>query len=504
MLKIKDLRSTHQKFWIYTIVIITSITLIGLSSCEKIQFDTSPSTQLAFSRDTITFDTVFTSIGSATRSVKVFNDSDDWISISSISLSNPTLQNFRINVDGISARSFTDVEIPPNDSIWVFAEVTVDPDQPLSDSPFVLSESILFNTNGNEQTVLLEAWGQNANYIPNNTNAGAFALLTCDLQTVTWDDPKPYVIYGILIVDSCELVLPAGTEVFVHGGLVNSPTLGTFNDGQMLFLQDGSIRSEGTEEDPVIIQGDRLESEFEDVEGQWTGIRLLDGSTNNFFSHTTIKNSILGVFADSATTVTLENAQIFNTAGAGILASHASVTATNCLFYNNYSGGVQIGYGGQYRFDHCTIANYGIQASAVSMNNVLCLDQFCQETRTNALDITWNNCIIAGSSPDEIEMFDITNGGDLSSFRYQFNDCVIRIDELDDDAPFDNFDDFCIGCIEMELSDSLFVNVDIDDYHLSELSIAENQGTPIPEVTSDLEGNTRDLNNPDIGCYERQ
>ena len=39
--------------------------------------------------------------------------------------------SFRINVDGIPSTTAVDVEIAPNDSLYIFGEVTVDPDQPV-------------------------------------------------------------------------------------------------------------------------------------------------------------------------------------------------------------------------------------------------------------------------------------------------------------------------------------------------------------------------------------
>jgi len=458
--------------------------------------------KLAFSRDTIRFDTVFTSIGSATRSLKIYNTSEEWIRISDITL--PNADRFRINVDGISGTMLSDIDIPPSDSIWLFAEVTVDPDMPVSESPFVITEQVNFMTNGNAQSITLEAWGQNANYVPNNMNDGAFALLTCDLQEFTFDDPKPYVIYGVLIVDSCELVVPAGTQVYVHGGLINSTDNGQYNDGQLIFLNKGSLRSEGTVDQPVVFQGDRLESVFNDIDGQWTGIRFLEGSTDNQIDHTIIKNSILGLQADSAAVVNIRNSQIFNTTNAGIVASHATVTAENCLFYDNYGGGVRLGYGGNYDFKYCTIGSYGIQAGALELNNVKCLDQFCSEFRKNALSASFTNCIIAGSSDDEIALIDIEAGEDPMLFDYQFSDCIVKVDEVPMDPAFDDFDDRCVGCIRMMNSDSLFVSVDTANYRLVETSIARDQGQPISGITVDLEENPRDATTPDLGCYEYQ
>ena len=101
-------------------------------ACRKTDdFTTDSAAKLAFSSDTLRFDTVFTSIGSATRSLKILNRNNKAVRISKIYLANKTKAVFNLNIDGVSGRSFTDVEVPAKDSIYVFAEVTINPNDPL-------------------------------------------------------------------------------------------------------------------------------------------------------------------------------------------------------------------------------------------------------------------------------------------------------------------------------------------------------------------------------------
>jgi len=226
-------------------------------ACEDDSINSDPSVMLEFSHDTIRFDTVFTQVGSATRSFRVINPSNQSIQISSIQLGNQTNQ-FRLNIDGVPTNSATDVLILPNDSLWVFVEATIDPDLPISVSPFVLEEEVFFELNGNDQSVKLEAWGQNANYIPNRFNAGEFTRISCQNDSLRFDDPKPYVIYGVLIVDSCHVAFPPGTEIYVHGGVARTDEDVIFNDGLLAFTNTASLQSYGTRDRPVIITDDRL------------------------------------------------------------------------------------------------------------------------------------------------------------------------------------------------------------------------------------------------------
>lgn len=486
------------------------IALVALASCRRERmYLTGADARLEFSTDTLRFDTVFTQLGSSTQILKVFNPQGQFVKISSISIAAGASSKFRMNVDGIPGNSIEDVEIAPNDSIYIFVEVTIDPDEPLSDSPFIIHDAIVLELNGNEQRVTLEAWGQNANYIPSRFGKGGVALVSCDFGEISWNDPKPYVIYGILLIDSCTLRLPPGTRLYVHGGVarvqdeMGNPFI--YNDGLIYVLPNGKIRVEGTEDDPVVIQGDRLEEAFDELSGQWVGIRL--GSKGNSFQNAVIKNSLVGVYVDSAGAVNLNQSVIYNTAGPGIFALHANVEARNCLIYNNAGTSVQLGYGGDYKFDYCTFASYGVNASALSLSNGVCYDVLCSEFDTYRLNATLRNCIVFGSRPDEILLSDFTGGANPALFNVSMDHCVVRVTELLDPAKGgypDFFTTICKNCVDGKSTQLLFEDPNEDDYHLDSLSIAQGIAFPLPGIQTDLEGNPRDPLAPDAGCYERQ
>ncbi len=478
-----------------------------LSSCQRDEnFTIDSSARLSFSTDTLMFDTVFTTLGSATRIMKVYNRNEDPIKIGEISIKGTSAGKFRINVDGIAAESFENVEIGAQDSIYIFAEVTIDPDQPLTASPFVINDEILFSTNGNEQEVVLEAWGQNANYIPSTSGAGGVSLLSCSQGDIVWNDPKPYVIYGVLVVDSCSLILPAGTNVYIHGGLArgvdDQNQTFFYNDGILVFLENGRLVTQGTLEEPVIIQGDRLEESFDDIQGQWAGIRFSEGSIGNLINHTVIKNSIIGIRADSASNLIMTNSQIFNTSSSGLLGVHSLMRIQNCLFHSNGGNCVQLEYGGRYDFDYCTLASYGVDAAALKISNALCLDLLCSEFRFNPLKASFKNSLIFGSREDEIDLFNRLEDTSSDVFDYSFTDCIVRVKDLPTEESYLDFFDRCNPCINGIPQDSLFVDSSEDDYHLDTLSIAEMQASPLPDLFFDLDGVMRDPVNPDIGCYE--
>jgi len=470
-------------------------------------FTTDGNVKLEFSLDTLHFDTVFTELGSATRLFKVYNRNNRPVRISHVELEGGPNSPFRMNVDGRPGEHIEEVEVWANDSIYVFVEVTIDPNQPLSVSPFVIEEKIVFETNGNLQEVRLEAWGQNANYFPNLYSKGVPVQLTCNNGTIKWDDPKPYVIYGEVFIDDCTLEIAAGTRIYVHGGIARNDIFGIFNDGILYTLENGALKILGTQEAPVVIQGDRLEEGFQDESGQWNGIFLGKGSKGNVIQYTTIKNSIIGVYVDSTAELTISNAQIYNTASSGLLGFHSSISAQNCLIYNCGANSVQFIQGGDYRLDYCTIVNYGVNASSLGMSNYYCYDDpfFCNVRVDYPLNAYFRNCIIFGSRRDAIELADVSGGQVPDFFKIKFENCVVRVDQLltTQGGIYAGFlDNQCLPCINGNRDTKLFIDPNEYDYHLDSLSVAIDQAIPIPGIDIDLVGIARGVM-PDVGCYEK-
>ena len=144
------------------IFLLSIIAALGLavSSCITDDFTTSSSDVLAFSTDTLTFDTVFTDLGTPTARLKVYNRAKKSINISSIRFKNPESE-FQLNVDGMSGVDFHDVEIRGKDSIYVFVECFIPPSE--SNEPHLVEDQLVFVTNGVQQEVQVEAYGQNVN-----------------------------------------------------------------------------------------------------------------------------------------------------------------------------------------------------------------------------------------------------------------------------------------------------------------------------------------------------
>jgi hypothetical protein len=489
-----------------SLLLLLSAILLTLAMCQKVRFTDDPANRLSFSTDTLRFDTVFTQVGSATRILKIYNPHNRSLRISSIALERGRNTRFRINVDGLPLERYAGpFDIAPNDSLYVFAEVTINPNQPATASPFVIDENLLIESNGNTDRVVLEAWGQNAVYLPSRFSKNRVTGYDCNGAEWVWDDPRPYVIYGVLVINNCTVRMPPGTRVHVHGGLgkqvINDTTIVRYNDGFLAFVGRGRLIAEGTRERPIVFQSDRLEPEFAENPGQWTGIWLQAGTRGHRMTHCIVRNSIVGVRADSASDLTIRNSQIYNTVSGGIVAIHARVDAENCLFYNNAIS-VQLEYGGDYNFNYCTAANYNGSSIALKMGNSLCLDELCTKFVAYRLRARIRNCIFYGSKVDQIALSDRLDKRD--QFEYLLENCVVRVRDLTRQGAYPNFFDYCKPCLNANgTRDTIFFAPDKQNFRLDTVrSKANGYAVPIPGIERDLEGRQRNALKPDAGCYE--
>ncbi len=472
-------------------------------------FVTGDAVELRLGTDTLRFDTVFTSRGSATRTFKVFNDANDPVRIDRISVAGRTGVHFTFNVDGTMGPEARDVVIWARDSIFVFVEAEVDPTSPEDVSPFIAEDALVFETGNVQASVVLEAFGQNANYI-NGFNRGGFFAPICADGTFTLPTDLPTVIYGSMFIDSCLVRALAGTRIYFHGGIQRNdglPGNGIFNDGFIYTLENGSLHLLGSREEPVVLATDRLEENFEESRGSYRGLIFGPQSIDNRVEFTHINNAIVGITADSLAEVTIESSIIANTAGPAISTYQSFVTARNSLFHSNFGNTVQAVKGGTLVFDHCTLANYGTTDVALALANVA----ECEEGAAlcaAALDARIRNSIVGGSDGSELLLIDGFEGGEPDLFRVSIENSVVRTDAdflTEQGARYaDFYGTRCTGCYNLQPRDELFESVSQDDYRPDSLSVARRLGVFLPGLPLDLEGNPRATDRPDAGALEWQ
>lgn len=470
------------------------------NSCRDEPLYTGDNAMISISMDTLTFDTVFTEIGTTTKFFKIYNEEETAIIIDEIKLVDET-GHFRLNVDGTSGNVASEVQVAGRDSIYVFVEATIDPNQPLDISPFFLEDLVDIKVDQSLTQVKLIAWGQNAIYIPDvdHRSPSGINILSCDFEERVWDDPKPYVIYGSLFIDECTLILPPGARIYVHGGVAIND-FGIYTSGLLYFLENGVLLSQGTAEEPVTILSDRLEEDYQDVAGQWFGI-ILDGSEGNRLDHTIIRHSLTGVKVDSATSASFYACEFSHTGASAIIGRNGNIYAENCLMHSNGGAAVGVELGGTYEFNNCTMANYENQDEALQLANFECLNMGCSEFYYKPLDVTFRNCLILGNDTDEIAFadWDLDNPDD---FNYKFENCFVQVDEFLDQDSYPDFFNNCTDCLNNPNKDTLFINMDEYDFRLDTMSLPINAGKNLPSVVGDFDGNPRDDGSYDVGCFE--
>ena len=446
-------------------------------SCKKDSFTTSPQANLNTSADTLSFDTVFTSVGSVTQSFKIFNNNNQKLRLSQVKLSGGASSAFKINIDGTSANEVDNIEINANDSIYVFVQVNINPT--VTNLPFVLRDSILISYNGNQKFVQLQAYGQNAIFLNRVKLTG----------NVTWNKTLPYVILGGILVDSnATLTVQAGTRIFLHA---NAP-----------FLVDGTLIVNGTKQDSVVFNGDRLDPDYKDLPASWPGIFFRSGSRNNYLKHAIIKNAYQGIIAQDLSVnanpkLTMSQCIVDNIYDAGVLGINSNIYADNCLI-SNCGSNVLLGLGGDYRFINCTVASYN-NFYVTHKNPVLQVSNFAMQgniTVTAPLKSLFQNCIFwgdGGSVDNEI----IVNIQGSNPFPVNFEHVLYKAKT---DVANGAFDSYSIKNIDPAF-DSIDVSHQYYNFRLQNNSPAINKGV-VTAFPYDLDDKLRDAK-PDIGCYER-
>jgi hypothetical protein len=467
---------TERLFKILTLFSLVAFMLIG---CEDDNYISSDNARLTLSSDSLVFDTIFTTIGSTTKSFRVINQHNQPILISSIQLAGLDESAYRLNIDGEMANEAENIELAANDSIYIFVELTVDPNG--SNQPMIVQDSIVFITNKNVQNINLLAWGQD--FHPIKTKV---------IETTTWTNDKPYLIYDYVLVDSnAVLTIEPGTKIYFH------------KDAVLAAL--GTINATGTPTMPIEFSGDRLEAMYEDIPDQWYGILLYsNNNTTHLFENVNIKNARIGLQAgtieyEGMSNVVLHNTRIEHMGYAGLFAIKGNIKATNTLIADcgNY---LALLAGGSYDFTHCTLANYwsgysNRQTASVAITNQLIIPQG-NDTIAHLVKANWNNSIIWGNLSSEIEF---GHNKDYA-FNYNFKNSLVKISDSVYNARQENFESSLINL------DPLFVDYAEYDYQLDSLSPAIDAGLVEygEMVTFDLNNNDRlSDEQPDIGAYER-
>ncbi len=447
---------------------------ICVLSCRKTSFIQSADALVNTSADTLHFDTVFTTTGSITKSFKIFNRNDQKLRLSNVKLMGAASSAFKLNVDGTAGVDFNNIEIAPNDSIYVFVSVTIS--QNSTSLPYIVQDSILINYNGNNKYVQLDAFGQNANFLRNSRIT----------RNTTWiNNDLPYVILGSVLVDSgASLIINKGCRIFVHA---NAP-----------IIVNGSLKVNGERFDStrVVFRGDRLDEPYRDYPGSWPGIYFSPSSKDNVLNYAIIENAYQGIItqfpsSDRNYKVSLNQCIIDNIYDAGILSIASSVKATNCLI-SNCGSNISIMAGGSYDFNYCTVVSYS-NSYLTHKSPVMLVSNADNQNQLNNLSAVFRNCIFWGEGG--IVDNEVVIDKKVTSSSVAFENILYKGKEKLSTA---------VNSIlnEPPQFDSIDAGKRYFDFHLQATSPARDKGSGNVPVTIDLDGNPR-AGLPDIGCYNK-
>ena len=466
----------------FKMVMVVALTLSLFGGCQKERESDPNGRLLTFSSDTIAFDTLFNSIGSPTKNLRVVNSTNDRIVVSSIQLTGGNSSGFRLNINGEASNEVFNVEIPARDSIFIFVEANLNKSG--NQQLLVAEDSIIFRINSREQKVRLLAWGKDHKLIKSEM-----------LRTTTWTKEKPYLVYNYAFVDSCQiLTIEPGCTIYFHK-----------NAG--LFIK-GTLIVKGTLAEPVVFKGDRLETGYLNLPDQWNGITLLSGSHNNFINHSIIKNANIGLQVGNIekggfASVELANTRIENMSWSGIWAMKSKILAYNCVIANVGFYNTALLLGGDYQFYHTTFANYNTNMLGnIRKTETVTISNYLDNSKKGAKYVgdlnqaIFGNCIISGLNRDELRISIDKQG----KGNYLFDHCLIQISDtykLQDSNRF-------IGLLR-NISPR-FINPQKGIFELDTLSVAKDYGKSSYDkiVPFDMKGVDRSADaGPDLGAFER-
>jgi len=312
-----------------SIVVLVIALLPYLQSCrDNFNFE-ELNTDLRFSADTISVDTVYNYSKSETYILKIYNpDNKDFI-IPEILLNKAKNSYYKINVDGQAGFKFTNVPIRKNDSLFIFIEIDA---KTAPNNPFYEDE-IIIKTKYNQQKVKLISWIEKAKIHQKNTK----------ISSENWNSNEAQVIDGDLTITN-NLTIEAGTKIYFR------------KDASLTINENATLNVNGKLDDVVKFRSARHENKYDSIPNQWNHIELKPNSKSNI-NYAKIIGANIGLYANNAE-LTISNSFIVNNQSYGILANNAIIKAYNLIVNNANLAALAIENGGNYEFYQSTFANY--------------------------------------------------------------------------------------------------------------------------------------------------
>lgn len=501
------------RYFLPLLLFVSGALSVALPGCKPREEELQTTGGLAFSADTVKFDTVFTTIRTVTKRLWVYNRNPKAVNVDLVSLDNPATSPYTLLINGDLKQTASNLYIRGNDSLLILVRAQLkDNGQNGLAKSFVVQENLNFRTNGQDQHVLLRSFGQNI-YLHDGTQP-----LPCN---AVWTNDRPHVLYNTVVVPAnCKLTIKPGTRIYAHAGAT------LLVEGTLLVNSDyapGTDTVKAGNANIVRFSGDRSgETQYATAPGQWTGIVLDARSRSNVIRYALIQNATFGLLLYNPKNlspkpdVTIQNSVIryisganvgfagvassTGLPGAGVLSLSGKATLENTLFSDCYEYAI-LGYGGDYSLNYCTIANYpaaaGVrQTPSLTFTNTSALDSML----TYPLSLRLTNSIVWGSIDDELlfQHYDAYR----SNVAIQNSLLKTQLYKAATDAA--NKPGLAKAGLSNIFSDPKFIRINTavsNDYRLASGSPALGKALP-PPVPRDLLNLLRNVATPDLGAYE--
>lgn len=471
-----------------------------LASCsDDDTFSTSSAYKLTFSMDTLSMDTVFSTVPSPHKQLMVYNNNADGMRISRVSLETGTRTQFRVNVNGSYVSSslndpVENLELRKGDSLRVFVEVTT---RTNGDTlPKMVDDNLIFLLeNGKQQKVNLNVWSWDATLLRK-------ASYLEDI-TLAPESGKPIVVYDTLTVGpEATVTIAPGTTMYFH------------SDAGIDVK--GTLKIAGEKDKEVTLRPDRLDRmvsnlTYDNNPGQWKGINYREGSFGNTISYADIHGATDAIVCDSSDVsevkLSVDHTTIHNNSGTGVSAVNSMITMQNTQISNSATGCLRF-IGGEVELNHCTVAQYypfdSNRGPALFFANAVADVPY-------PLSLDVYNSIIKGYADDVV----IWSKGDTENqLDASFRNSVVRTD------PGEDYEYMFTDCVIEAPEDTLlsgksyFLLFDTENFmydftpkaHLGSTE-TENPAIGIADATTTLPDDRkgkkrRERGKHDAGCYE--
>lgn len=481
----------QRRFTILTIIL--AITACLLTACREDQLSNDPQLCLTLSCDTLRFDTVFTSIGSATAQVMLYNPNSNALRINRFWIQNG--QYFHVNIDGeTQPERLHDIDLRGGDSLYIFVRVNIDPRD--TNNPFYITDALHIAYNDRVLDLHMEAYGQDAIIIRSPKLRRQYA-------EYNFGADRPYLIYDTVLITGTTHI-DRGARLYMH-------------PGSSIYAY-GDVMAQGTVDEPIIIRSDRRDELFDTVPylyaaGGWGGLFLIndtrDGTPQYNLDHVDILSGNVGLYCynehtDRIPHLSLHNSRIHNHAIYGLALQNVDADVVNTEISNAASYCVYLS-GGTHRFTHTTVASYfrwtnvAIQSATRDTVAAVYIDNLSKTglpTRTSFVNsiitgLRRNNLMLATPLPQY--------------YAGEFIGCYLKADSLSAAAAHHNryYHDTDSANVFVNNFYAIDQRTRYYDFRLDSLSPA--RGIAIADTTIryplDRNEHARTLGQPDAGCY---